>query len=260
MINEVTLMGNLVSKPEMNVHSASTEGQDSFKVVDTTLAVNRVYTDSNNVRQEEKAFIDLKAINRNAELFSETMEKGTGIHIHGHFVRETWDDKVTGEARSRTKVHVDRFNYLPSGIGGNHNNVVLCGNLTRDPEQIKTNSGSVITTFGLALNRNFKRNNGEDGSEVCYLTVNAWGRRGDLIFQNTRKGDALYVIGRIRHNIWENSDGETRSNYEVTLENFEYVGPRRRQPGAATQAAPADASGNASPMPEQGQTDEGIPF
>lgn len=111
------------------------------------------------------------------------------------------------------------------------NKVVLIGNLTRDPQthQLPT---SFVTEFGLAMNRKSKGPNGDDREEVCYVDCSAFGRQAEVIQKYCRKGSALYVLGRLRYDSWEDKGGHgKRSKLTVVVEEFQFVGSREQQQG-----------------------------
>jgi len=79
-----------------------------------------------------------------------------------------------------------------------YNKVILLGNLTRDPELRYTPKGTAVARLGLAVNRSYKSETGETKEEVTFLDVDAWGKQAELIAQYLRKGNPLFVEGRLR--------------------------------------------------------------
>jgi single-strand DNA-binding protein len=105
----------------------------------------------------------------------------------------------------------------------NLNKVFLMGNLTRDPELRYTPSGTPVCEFGMAINRTFSTRDGDQREETCFVTVNMWGRRGEVISEYLSKGSPIFVEGRLKYDSWETSDGR-RSKLVVVAENFEFLG------------------------------------
>lgn len=155
------------------------------------------------------------------------------------------------------------------------NKVFIMGNLTRDPELRRTNTGLAICRMALAVNRRYTTAQGETRDESCFLDVDVWGRTGELCAQNLRKGSAAFVEGRLRMDQWDDkTTGQKRSRLVILAENVQFIGARvaqvANQNPFATNAAPvADSFGASSasaampeppdfePIPMQ---DEDIPF
>src|SRR3954449_10951768 len=114
------------------------------------------------------------------------------------------------------------------------NKVILIGNLTRDPQTKQLPSQSLVTEFGLAMNRKFKSPEGEDREEVCFVDCAAFGRQAEVIQKYCRKGKSLYIEGRLRYDSWEDKNGHgKRSKLSVVVENFQFLGGREEQPVGA---------------------------
>ena len=77
------------------------------------------------------------------------------------------------------------------------NKVILIGNLTRDPQTKQLPTQSLVTEFGLAMNRKFKSPEGEDREEVCFVDCAAFGRQAEVIQKYCKKGKSLYIEGRL---------------------------------------------------------------
>lgn len=108
------------------------------------------------------------------------------------------------------------------------NKVLLMGNLTRDPEVRSTPSGQTVTAFGIASNRTYTVGGpgGEKREEVTFVDVDFWGRRGEVVAQYLKKGDPIFVEGRLTYRQWEDKEGNKRNKLSVTAENFEFIGGR----------------------------------
>ena len=107
------------------------------------------------------------------------------------------------------------------------NKVILIGNLTRDPQTKQLPTQSVVTEFGLAMNRKFKTQEGEDRDEVCFVDCAAFGRQAEVIQKYCKKGKSLYVEGRLRYDSWDDKNGHgKRSKLSVVVESFQFLGGR----------------------------------
>jgi len=150
------------------------------------------------------------------------------------------------------------------------NKVMLIGNLTRDPECRQTPAGTALAKLGLAVNRRYKRNDGETQEETAFVDIEAWSKTADFCRDYLAKGKRIYVEGRLKFDQWEASDGSRRSKLCVTADRIQFADskpkadsapydlpPRREDiPAPAplqppTQPAPA-------PAPESGADD--LPF
>jgi single-strand DNA-binding protein len=120
----------------------------------------------------------------------------------------------------------------------NFNKVILAGNLTRDPDLRYTPKGMAIAKFGLAVNRVWKSETGENKEEVTFVDIDAFGKQAETISQYLKKGSPLLVEGRLRLDQWDDKQtGQKRSRLGVVLESFQFLGGGNR----ADTAAPADA-------------------
>lgn len=107
--NKVTLAGNLTRDPELKY---STKGVPICKI---GLAINRQWKSESGEKKEEVTFIDCTAFGRTAEAIGQYMVKGRPIFIEGRLNLETWDDKQSGQKRSKLGVIIEQFQF----IGGN---------------------------------------------------------------------------------------------------------------------------------------------
>ena len=111
-INKVMLIGNLTRDPELRYTPKGTA------VADIGLAINRVWNNEQNQRQEETTFVDVTLWGRQAELAQQYLTKGRTAYIEGRLQLDTWDDKETGKKRSKLKVVGESLQFLPDGKGG----------------------------------------------------------------------------------------------------------------------------------------------
>ena len=107
-VNKVFLIGNLTRDPELRYTPSGAP------VVDLGLAVNRVYNTKDGERREETLFVDVTVWNRQAENCCQYLKKGRPVHVEGFLKMDSWDDKTTGEKRSKIKVEADRVQFLDS--------------------------------------------------------------------------------------------------------------------------------------------------
>jgi len=147
------------------------------------------------------------------------------------------------------------------------NKVILMGNLTRDPELRYTPKGTAIARIGLAVNRTWRTETGEQKEEVTFVDVDAFGRQAETLAQYLKKGSPILVEGRLRLHTWEDKQtNQKQSKLRVDLENFRFVGPAQGREGGAPEAprsrpaAAAAASEPVSEPPADLPSDDDVPF
>ena len=149
------------------------------------------------------------------------------------------------------------------------NKIFLMGRLTRDPELRRTASGTAVTSFSLAVDRDFKSQNGE--KETDFIDVVAWRSTAEFVSKYFTKGRMAGVEGRLQIRDWTDRDGGKRRSAEVIADNV-YFGDSRREGagdfgaapgysapmgGRSNYAAPMD---NHSDFAEIGEEDGELPF
>ena len=106
------------------------------------------------------------------------------------------------------------------------NQVILLGNLTRDPELRQTPSGQSVVSFSLALNRAYKDQSGEWQEATDYIDVVAWGPLAERVSQYMSKGRRCLVQGRLQSRSWE-QDGQKRNKVEVLANDVTFLDSNR---------------------------------
>ncbi|MGD8374037.1 MAG: single-stranded DNA-binding protein [Candidatus Woesebacteria bacterium] len=102
------------------------------------------------------------------------------------------------------------------------NQVILMGNLTRDPDLRTTPTGQNVCSFSLAVNRSWQGSDGQTQDAVDYFDVTAWGKLGELVSQYLSKGRKCLVMGRLSQRSWE-QDGQKRSKVEVVANDVTFL-------------------------------------
>ena len=105
------------------------------------------------------------------------------------------------------------------------NKIILMGRLTRDPELRRTQSGSAVTSFSLAVERDFKSQSGE--KETDFIDVVAWRSTAEFVAKYFSKGRMAVVEGRLQIRDWTDKDGNKRRTAEVVADNI-YFGDSKR--------------------------------
>jgi single-strand DNA-binding protein len=156
------------------------------------------------------------------------------------------------------------------------NQVSLIGNLTRDPELRFTPKGTATAQLGIAVNRKWRNDAGEQLEEVTFIDVDVWGKAAEAVGKYLSKGAPVFIGGRLKLDQWDDKQtGQKRTKLKVVAENVQFLGRGERDPESQEQepspakrqtAAPAPAPAPASAPPVAGNyapppvEDDNIPF
>lgn len=119
------------------------------------------------------------------------------------------------------------------------NMAIIIGNLTRDPEMRYTPAGHPVASFGVATNRAWNAPDGQKREEAEFHNVVAWNKLAEICHQYLKKGQKVYVSGRLATRTWEGQDKVRRSRTEIVLEDMVMLGGRRE---GAEQKSPTESS------------------
>lgn len=120
------------------------------------------------------------------------------------------------------------------------NQVILLGNLTRDPELRQTPTGQSVVSFSLALNRAYKDQSGDWQEATDFIDVVAWGPLAERVSQYVTKGRRVLVQGRLQSRSWE-QEGQKRSKVEVLANDVTFLDGRGDSEGGGGAGAPSSA-------------------
>ena len=138
----------------------------------------------------------------------------------------------------------------------NFNKVLLLGNLTRDPQLSYLPSQMAVVDFGLAVNRKWKGQDGTMKEDTCFVDCRAFGKSAENLNKFCRKGNPLFVEGRLTFDSWTAQDGSKRSKHRVTVENFQLLGVPNIVKTNGGEDTPVT-----EPVPSsEGGSDDDIPF
>lgn len=99
----------------------------------------------------------------------------------------------------------------------------MLGNLTRDCELRYLPSGGAICTTGIATNRKFKKQDGSQGEEVCFIDITFFGRTAEIANQYLSRGKKILVEGRLKLDQWTDQQGVKRSKHSITVETLQMI-------------------------------------
>ena len=116
----------------------------------------------------------------------------------------------------------------------NYNKVTLIGNVTRDPELKYTPKGTAMVEVGLAINRTFTQGDAKK-EETLFVDVQYWGRTAEIAGEYAKKGQPIFVEGRLQMDTWEDKQsGQKRSKLRVVGEVLQLLGGRQQSEDADT--------------------------
>lgn len=138
------------------------------------------------------------------------------------------------------------------------NRVELIGNLTRDPELRYTPNGAAVCTFGMATNRTFV-SEGERREEADFHRLVAWNKLAELCNQLLKKGNRVFISGRLQTRSWEAADGQTKSITEIVVEDMILLTPKGNGPVSRGEdinaESPIKADGSAEQRVKEPETE-----
>ena len=141
------------------------------------------------------------------------------------------------------------------------NRIVLMGRLARDPELRRTQSGTAVTSFSLAVDRDFKSQSGE--KETDFIDIVAWRATAEFVSKYFTKGRMAVVEGRLQLRDWTDKNGNKRRSAEVVADSV-YFGDSKKTDAAAPSASSAAAAppvyDGHSEFAEVGADDGELPF
>lgn len=148
------------------------------------------------------------------------------------------------------------------------NRVVLLGNLTRDCELRYLPNGGAICTTGIATNRRFKKQDGSQGEEVCFIDITFFGRTAEIANQYLSRGKKVLVEGRLKLDQWTDNQGIKRSKHSITVETLQMIDSQRsaqdaqhQEQSPTTYAGDVPVYDHRTPsVPDININDDEIPF
>jgi len=131
------------------------------------------------------------------------------------------------------------------------NKVILVGNLTRDCELRYLPSGSAVCTTGIATNRKFKNQQGEQKEEVCFIDITFFGRTAEIANQYLGRGKKVLVEGRLKLDQWTDQSGGKRSKHSVIVDTLQMLDSKGSTSGENSGYNSAPQGGGYGNAPQQ---------
>ncbi len=106
------------------------------------------------------------------------------------------------------------------------NNVIIAGNLTKDPVYRQTSNNTPVVNFSIASNRKYRDGSNQWQEDVCYVGIVAWNRLADSCRERLRKGSAVLVDGELQSRLWKTDEGYNRSVVEIKARRIQFLNKR----------------------------------
>ena len=137
------------------------------------------------------------------------------------------------------------------------NKIFLMGRLTRDPELRRTGSGTAVSSFSIAVDRDFKGQGGE--KETDFIDIVAWRNTAEFVSKYFAKGRMAVVEGRLQIRDWKDKEGNNRRSAEVVADNV-YFGDSKRDGDAAGGSYTSGQTAQSGEFKEIDEDDSELPF
>lgn len=130
------------------------------------------------------------------------------------------------------------------------NKVMIIGNVTRDPELRRTQNGTSVCTFGIAVSRRLTQEQKQSGAQGAdFFTVVAWKGTAEACGKYLSKGKKAAVYGRLQTRSYDTADGSKRNVTEIVAEEVEFLFPREESAFAPYSQAEIEPVGSDEPLP-----------
>ncbi len=129
------------------------------------------------------------------------------------------------------------------------NKVILIGNVGNDPEVKYFDGGSVVARVSLATNETYTNRNNERVEQTEWFRVEFWNEQAKTIEKYLKKGNQLYVEGRLRTETYTDKEGKERFSLGVRAQTFQFIGGNRPEDGGQPESAPRQQQAAPAPAP-----------
>lgn len=229
-LNRVALIGYQTQPVELRQTPGGTA------VTDLNLVVPSSFTSGTGEQLTGKGFFTVTVWGGMAEVAAQYLRAGAQLFISGRLQTDTWEDQKSGEKKSKTKIVAQELIMLdpkdgqhstPSGLelGKCLNRAEVIGNVTKDPEMRTTTNGQNVLTIGVASNEKWKdRQSGEMKERTEFHNVVMWGTLAQDVAKQVKKGNRVFVSGRVQTRSWETQTGSKRTTTEVIADQVSLLG------------------------------------
>lgn len=229
-LNRVSLIGYQTQPVELRQTPSGTAVTDLNIVVPTT------FSSGAGEQLTGKGFFTVTVWGAMAEVASQYLRAGGQVYISGRLQTDSWEDQESKEKRSKTKIVAQDMILLDpkdgqrpavagSELGKCLNHAEIIGNVTKDPEMRTTTSGQNVLTIGVASNEKWKdKQSNEMKERTEFHSVVVWGALAQELAAQVKKGNKVFVAGRVQTRSWETQTGTKRTTTEVVAEQVSLLG------------------------------------
>jgi len=206
-------------------------------VTDLNIAVPYSFKADSGEMLDGKGFHTVTLWGPMAEVAGKFLRPGGQVFLSGRLQTDSWQDEKTNEKRSKTKiVGLDMIlldpkdGQMKAPDGARQllqclNRADVIGNVTRDPEMRTTTGGQQVLTLGVATNEKWKdRASGQDKERSEFHNVVIWGALAEQVSKAIRKGNRVFVSGRVQTRSWETKEGSKRYTTEIIADTVSLLG------------------------------------
>ena len=136
------------------------------------------------------------------------------------------------------------------------NKVILIGNLGKDPEVRYLDSGVAVANFSLATTESYKNKEGERISQTEWHNVVLWRGLAEITEKYLKKGNSVYIEGKIKNRKWEDKDGNTRYTTEILADNMTMLG---KKDAGSSETSESTTTTTEESIPQEEKGDD-LPF
>ncbi|GGR15381.1 single-stranded DNA-binding protein [Deinococcus ruber] len=242
-MNHIYLIGVLARDPELRYTPSG------VAVYEATIAGEDHLAGADGKQRQLPWYHRVSILGKPAEWQSErNLVAGDAVLVEGTLDYSSWDAPEGGK-RSMVKVKALRMEQLSTQpettqdagggvrMNGGMNQVMVVGNLTRDPDLRYTPAGDAVLGLSLAVNETWKDRQGQPQEKVHWLDVTLWRDLAEAA-KDFHKGDPVLVAGRLTNESWTDKDGNKRNTTKIEANRFEVLS-RGTPSGTSPTAAPA---------------------
>lgn len=137
------------------------------------------------------------------------------------------------------------------------NKVILVGNVGKDPETRHLDNGVAVTTFSLATSETYKNKEGQKVTNTEWHNIVLWRGLAEVAEKYVKKGNPLYIEGKIRTRSWDDKDGNKRYTTEIVADIMQMLGSKQSNEEAASSAPENASTANIENIPAE---EDDLPF
>ncbi len=227
-------------------------------VTDLNLVVPYRFRSDSGEMLEGKGFHVVTLWGAMADVAEKFVRAGSQLFISGRLQTDSWEDTQSGEKRSKTKIiGLDMImldpkdGQLPSpsapSLATLINQAQVIGNVTKDPEMRTTTSGQQVLSIGVATNERWKdRATNEDKERAEFHNVVVWGALAQDVANTVKKGNRVFVSGRVQTRSWETKEGQKRYTTEIVADSLSLLGTRNNAADSSIQSSGVASSSSSS--------------